>query len=204
MRFLRVDPTSTLTSDHTDWRAKAACADMDPALFDIPNRGPEGPWPEALAACAACPVRRECRDDQLQSGHLIGSMIAGGWWWNARGVPTPYDTPEDWALMPASKREPVDGRLTVQEAADRLGISTQDVHNAIARGKLPSTKVGYYRRLDPADVDAYAVTLAAVPVAKCGTKAGYLRHLAAGDGACRLCAAAYREAEAYKAKRRAA
>jgi hypothetical protein len=42
------------------WRARAACQDSDPELFDDPDR-----TDNALAICATCPVRTQCRTDQL-------------------------------------------------------------------------------------------------------------------------------------------
>jgi len=41
-----------------DWRAQAACAQLDPALF-FPDGGEAETW-QAKRVCAACPVRAEC------------------------------------------------------------------------------------------------------------------------------------------------
>ncbi|GDY28771.1 WhiB family transcriptional regulator [Gandjariella thermophila] len=61
------------------WRARAACRDEDPAVFDDPDR-----TDDALAVCAGCPVVEECRTDQLawerQSGvrRFHPSGVVGG------------------------------------------------------------------------------------------------------------------------------
>lgn len=52
-----------------NWRDEAACRESDPALF-FPS-GVKGPKAteltrEALAVCASCPVRAECRTYALQ------------------------------------------------------------------------------------------------------------------------------------------
>ncbi|MBP2474013.1 hypothetical protein JOF53_002885 [Crossiella equi] len=44
-----------------EWQAEAACADEDPATFFTRNT-----TMAALAVCAGCPVRQECRAEQLE------------------------------------------------------------------------------------------------------------------------------------------
>lgn len=56
----------------TDWRALAACRDLDPELF-FPVGTPGSPAYEAMAAparavCAGCPVAAECLDEALATG----------------------------------------------------------------------------------------------------------------------------------------
>jgi excisionase family DNA binding protein len=43
--------------------------------------------------------------------------------------------------------------LTVAQVADRLGISTQRVHQLIADGRLPSTRFGRAHQIRTADLD---------------------------------------------------
>jgi excisionase family DNA binding protein len=51
--------------------------------------------------------------------------------------------------------------LTVQQAADRLGVSYQTIHNWINSGRLPATWIGArILRLKPEDVDALRRTTA--------------------------------------------
>jgi hypothetical protein len=52
------------------WRLEAACAGMDVNLFVPANRGAE-PHPDAVAACARCPVRDDCRNDTLTDDHTF-------------------------------------------------------------------------------------------------------------------------------------
>jgi WhiB family transcriptional regulator, redox-sensing transcriptional regulator len=40
------------------WRARAVCGGMNPDIFFPPNGA--GPHPDAVAACARCPVRADC------------------------------------------------------------------------------------------------------------------------------------------------
>lgn len=47
-------------------------------------------------------------------------------------------------------------KLTVKEAAERLGISAQAVRQAIWRGHLPDTKHGRDYVVDSKDLDRYA------------------------------------------------
>jgi excisionase family DNA binding protein len=45
--------------------------------------------------------------------------------------------------------------ISVNTAAERMGISPSMVRSLIARGDLPHFKIGRAVRLDPADVDRY-------------------------------------------------
>lgn len=51
------------------WDARAACADMDPAIF-FPPVGRSCAL--ARAICAGCPVKRECLDHALATGERYG------------------------------------------------------------------------------------------------------------------------------------
>lgn len=57
-----------------DWRARAACARLDPGLF-FPD-GAEAETRQAKRVCAACPVRAECLRFALTSPEQYG--IWGG------------------------------------------------------------------------------------------------------------------------------
>jgi WhiB family redox-sensing transcriptional regulator len=48
------------------WRDRAACRDMDVDLF-FPL-GAQEASPKAIAACAGCPVRRDCLDYGIGEG----------------------------------------------------------------------------------------------------------------------------------------
>ncbi len=56
-----------------DWKADAACRDLDVDLFFPDSESDSGP---ALAVCADCPVRDACLDFALRSRQLDG--IWGG------------------------------------------------------------------------------------------------------------------------------
>jgi excisionase family DNA binding protein len=49
----------------------------------------------------------------------------------------------------------MDGLLTVEEAADRLGTSVRFVRRLIAERRIAYVKVGRHVRLDPSDVAAF-------------------------------------------------
>jgi excisionase family DNA binding protein len=49
----------------------------------------------------------------------------------------------------------MDGLLTVEEAADRLGTSARFVRRLIAERRIAYVKVGRHVRLDPTDVEAF-------------------------------------------------
>jgi excisionase family DNA binding protein len=49
----------------------------------------------------------------------------------------------------------MDGLLTVEEAADRLGTSVRFVRRLIAERRIAYVKVGRHVRLDPSDVEAF-------------------------------------------------
>lgn len=55
------------------WRADAACALIDPALF-YPQQGES--TTEAKAVCRSCPVQHECLEEALANGEKFG--IWGG------------------------------------------------------------------------------------------------------------------------------
>lgn len=61
-----------------DWRARAACADVDPEVFfPVGESGPvlERQVAEAKAVCAGCPVRAECLAWALA---VLPHGVAGG------------------------------------------------------------------------------------------------------------------------------
>lgn len=45
--------------------------------------------------------------------------------------------------------------LTVTQAADRLKVTRQNIHDAITRGRLKATKVGTMLLIDRSALDAY-------------------------------------------------
>lgn len=51
--------------------------------------------------------------------------------------------------------------LTVAEAAEQLGIGRTLMYSLISSGKVPSVLIGKLRRVRPADLEAYAASLAA-------------------------------------------
>ena len=53
-----VTDSSPLITDH-DWRARAACADHDPTLWDM-DRATRADARRARAICAGCPVLADC------------------------------------------------------------------------------------------------------------------------------------------------
>lgn len=73
-----------------DWADDAACWGMDPEAF-VPAGTYSGPSTRRiLRVCDGCPVREPCRDHMLDTMYGPRSIIAGGWVWNARGVPRPH------------------------------------------------------------------------------------------------------------------
>ncbi|HEY6018833.1 MAG TPA: WhiB family transcriptional regulator, partial [Candidatus Paceibacterota bacterium] len=53
------------------WQEKAACKDMDPALF-FPERGKVITSNQAIITCFSCPVRMECFEWKTLSGSKEG------------------------------------------------------------------------------------------------------------------------------------
>ncbi len=49
--------------------------------------------------------------------------------------------------------------LTVEEAAEQLGIGRTLLYSLIRTGQITSVRVGRLRRLRPADLEAYAARL---------------------------------------------
>jgi excisionase family DNA binding protein len=58
--------------------------------------------------------------------------------------------------------EPAKLLLTVPEAAARLGIGRTLMYALISTGAVASVQVGRLRRIRPADLESYAVSLAPV------------------------------------------
>jgi hypothetical protein len=85
--------------DSIEWTADAACAVTGIDLSEyFPTPG-HAPSPEALATCAACPVRRECL------AWAYKRRIAHGWFAGvAPTVRAAYGETELWAMLVA--REP--------------------------------------------------------------------------------------------------
>lgn len=59
----------------------------------------------------------------------------------------------------AERREETDRLLTINETADRLGISRQRVYRLIADGDLSLVKMGRYSRIRQSDVQRLVVEL---------------------------------------------
>lgn len=53
-----------MTTRNLDWKADAACRDLDLELFFPDTEADSAP---ALAVCAICPVRQECLDFALRT-----------------------------------------------------------------------------------------------------------------------------------------
>lgn len=51
--------------------------------------------------------------------------------------------------------------LTVEEAADRLGVGRTLMYALIRTGEVESVQIGRLRRVRPADLEAYAAHLSA-------------------------------------------
>jgi excisionase family DNA binding protein len=49
--------------------------------------------------------------------------------------------------------------LTVEEAAERLGVGRTYMFQLISRGLVPSVRVGRLRRVRPEDLEAYVGSL---------------------------------------------
>jgi len=49
--------------------------------------------------------------------------------------------------------------LTVEEAADCLGVGRTYMFQLISRGEVPSVRVGKLRRVKPEDLEAYVASL---------------------------------------------
>ena len=62
------------------WERQAACKGMDVGLFFDHEEDQSEPAPEALAACARCPVRDSCLDEALrfEPFGVRGGFTAGG------------------------------------------------------------------------------------------------------------------------------
>lgn len=56
--------------DDEHWRVRSACLGMDPNMF-FPTKG-ETPHPDAVDACARCPVRVECLEYALAAREEFG------------------------------------------------------------------------------------------------------------------------------------
>lgn len=71
----------TLTADGStagaSWATRAACRDMDTDLFFPP--GPDSPPdPDAVAACASCPMRSQCLEFALSHPQMAKHGYWGG------------------------------------------------------------------------------------------------------------------------------
>jgi WhiB family redox-sensing transcriptional regulator len=66
----------------TEWRAEAACRDLDLTVF-FPEPGDIGQLGRARTVCGGCPVRRSC----LREGMSEGQGIWGGSTTNERNRP---------------------------------------------------------------------------------------------------------------------
>jgi WhiB family redox-sensing transcriptional regulator len=63
-------------ADNWDWQSTAACRDVEPEAFFLPEnaRGPSKRMREtaAKAVCARCPIQRRCLDWALTVGEAYG------------------------------------------------------------------------------------------------------------------------------------
>ena len=73
------------------WERQAACKGMDVGLFFDHEEDQSEPAPEALAACARCPVRDSCLDEALrfEPFGVRGGFTAGG----SIGLPSTVQCP---------------------------------------------------------------------------------------------------------------
>jgi excisionase family DNA binding protein len=53
--------------------------------------------------------------------------------------------------------------LSVEQAAERLGIGRTLTYALIRSGEIPSVQIGRLRRIRPSDLETYAAGLAAAP-----------------------------------------
>jgi excisionase family DNA binding protein len=60
----------------------------------------------------------------------------------------------------AEKPEPSELQtlLTVEQAAERANVPTSWIRQAVKDGRLPSVKLGHYRRIHPSDLQAFLTT----------------------------------------------
>ncbi|MFC8339350.1 WhiB family transcriptional regulator [Streptomyces rubiginosohelvolus] len=136
---------TTLTAETvTDWRNSAACKTADPDLF-FPEPGTSpARIAEAKAYCATCPVKQMCLDEAFRTNER--DAISGGLTPEEREqllTPTmPLDPFQARRLDNASARTIavkqgsdvlvwlVKRRMTVNEVADRLGVTPRAVFRA--------------------------------------------------------------------------
>lgn len=76
--------------DGPDWRTRSLCAGKDPNWWTVGDGALSVDNGRALALCARCPVRIECRDDMLTIEPSPKSIIAGGWRWDSHGGVTAF------------------------------------------------------------------------------------------------------------------
>lgn len=72
------------------------------------------------------------------------------------------DTSETTTVTPAPA--PVRFLLTVEEAAQNLGIGRTLMYSLVSSGQVESVTIGRLRRVRPADLKRYAETLTASPL----------------------------------------
>lgn len=78
-----------------------------------------------------------------------------------RSPATPL-TARDEDSLPTPPRDLPKLLLTVQEAADWLGIGRTLMYELIGKGEIPSVRVGRLRRIRPTDLATYTDNLACV------------------------------------------
>lgn len=69
----RKGPITAVPTRNLDWKAEAACRDLETAIFFPDSESDSGP---ALEVCASCPVRQQCLNFALQTRQHDG--IWGG------------------------------------------------------------------------------------------------------------------------------
>ena len=181
----------------TDWATSALCADMPAEIFDAAGDRVQ----TAKAACAHCPVTRQCL--RWAVSHEVEDEI-----WGARTprerrrlsmafVLEPPDTDTSMTDKPQSTVAPISAVVPVEltscplsEPATPVAASTdRPKRNQPPREPPPSTRIPKTRTKAPAE---------------CGTEAGYKRHRRLGEESCADCRRAVRAAQEDRAARHAA
>jgi hypothetical protein len=116
---------------------RGSCTDWDPEMWVLLGNQLTTDNQVALRICSTCPVKSKCLQQGVESGEK--DMIYGG------------------EVLPLGRRDirvpDCDGRVTVAEVAQTLGVCTATVSNWCLAGLLPGEKTPRGWLIEPREVE---------------------------------------------------